>query len=456
MSTPILLPVVTGPDRRQGRDRLEILQALLAGPTIDAFYAKDLVKFPEDHPVYGWKCRVTDCHGPAVGGGAKDMCIVHLEEFRRRLKTEADLTRYHFQQTAKPRGTLMNADPPDCRICLERPARMSTVELCERHYRRHLRALARGDAVDFEQWCANEKPLRAFGECVVSVCHVRAHSPLGLCLSHERRYQSVGRPGRARVTIPRWVPAFELHGMTIPIDYDDEAAYHSWCATEPVFYRPGQVSLRGLPPLLKAELQWGLFARSQRREHTFWSLQWVQTLVNHCRRGGWASLFDVEPDEFAHTSRMIVQDFRNELRLVYHSPPPGMPGSSRPITSGSGWAGTGTATSISPRSPSGGCGTCCGTTSPSGFAIRRAPAAPIRSTPRGGRRSSWAPSSRSRPPRAVMSHACSPRPTWTRSLSISGTEHATGCHRWAFTATAPWSPPSARRARDAPTSTTPG
>ncbi|MGW2090262.1 hypothetical protein [Streptomyces sp. NPDC001880] len=204
MSTPVLLPVVQSPDRRQYRDRLEILTALLAGPTVDPLYSEDLVKFPEDHPVYGWKCCVVDCQGPAVGGGQKDMCCAHLTEFRRRVKTEPDLTRYHFQQTAPARNPMGNVDPPDCRICLERPSYMSTIDLCSRHYRRWLRARdSVGEAADFELWCSREKPLRSFGDCLVSVCHLRAATPLGLCETHEKRYRTAGRPGLARVAIPR-------------------------------------------------------------------------------------------------------------------------------------------------------------------------------------------------------------------------------------------------------------
>ncbi|MGW2090261.1 hypothetical protein [Streptomyces sp. NPDC001880] len=93
------------------------------------------------------------------------------------------------------------------------------------------------------------------------------------------------------------MPLFDLHGGTVPIAYDNESASRAWCSTEIVRYRAGQVSLRGLPPLLRAEIQWGLFARSQRRDHTFWSLQWVQTLVNQCRRRGWMTLFDIGKDD---------------------------------------------------------------------------------------------------------------------------------------------------------------
>ncbi|MFG2630663.1 tyrosine-type recombinase/integrase [Streptomyces sp. NPDC048473] len=237
------------------------------------------------------------------------------------MKTEPDLTRYHFQQTAPARTPMGNVDPPDCRICLKRPSYMSTIDLCSRHYRRWLRARdSIGEAADFDLWCSREKPLRPFGHCLVSVCHLRATTPLGLCETHERRYRTVGRPGRARVTITKWMPLFDLYGGTVPITYDDEPAFKAWCSTEIVRYRPGQVSLRGLPPLLRAEIQWGLFARSQRRDHTYWSLQWVQTLVNQCRRREWTTLFDIGKDDCNHTSRMIVREFCNDLRLVYYSP----------------------------------------------------------------------------------------------------------------------------------------
>ncbi|MFE2940755.1 tyrosine-type recombinase/integrase [Streptomyces sp. NPDC059255] len=322
MSTPALLPVAAPVDRRRSRDRLEILATLLAGPTVDAYFTQELVRFPEDHPVFGWKCNVSGCQGPAAGGGNKDMCVSHLLEYRCRVKTEPELTRYRFQQTAVPRSLskVRNIDPPDCRICRDRPSKLDWVELCDRHYRRWMRATKEADtAPDFEVWCTREKPLGGFGPCAVSVCHLWAYSPLGICHSHHNRYRTAGEPGLAKVAIKRWQHRSDL-GVPIPVHYDDEVSFRSWCERMPVVYRPGQVSLRGLSPLLTAEFQWCMFARSHRRDHTYWSVHWLQELVNQCRARGWQAMSDVDLAECSRTARMIVLEFRADLRLVYFTP----------------------------------------------------------------------------------------------------------------------------------------
>ncbi|MFD7537497.1 hypothetical protein [Streptomyces sp. NPDC059819] len=73
-------------------------------------------------------------------------------------------------------------DPGDCRICPgSRPARLPSVSLCEVHYARWKRAVVDGHPHSaLDAWCAQQKPLRTLGTCVVAVCHVLAMSPLVL------------------------------------------------------------------------------------------------------------------------------------------------------------------------------------------------------------------------------------------------------------------------------------
>jgi hypothetical protein len=43
---------VPQPDVREGRDRLEILAALISAPSFDPLFRPDIVKVPAGHPVY--------------------------------------------------------------------------------------------------------------------------------------------------------------------------------------------------------------------------------------------------------------------------------------------------------------------------------------------------------------------------------------------------------------------
>lgn len=48
----------------------------------------------------------------------------------------------------------------------------------------------------------------------------------------------------------------------------DEALFRRWCQTAAANSRPGQTNLRGLPPLVAAEIRYGLLAHTQRETHT--------------------------------------------------------------------------------------------------------------------------------------------------------------------------------------------
>ncbi|HEY4992839.1 MAG TPA: hypothetical protein VII33_12230, partial [Nakamurella sp.] len=62
MNARVGLPLlsVQRPDR-VGRDRLEILTALINGPSFDPVFRPDVVQIPRNHPIYRWECVVGDC-----------------------------------------------------------------------------------------------------------------------------------------------------------------------------------------------------------------------------------------------------------------------------------------------------------------------------------------------------------------------------------------------------------
>jgi hypothetical protein len=67
------------PDR-VGRDRLEILTALIGAPSFDPIFRADIVRIPLGHPTYRWWCLVSDCE--RVRSSSSDMCAVHIRGFR--------------------------------------------------------------------------------------------------------------------------------------------------------------------------------------------------------------------------------------------------------------------------------------------------------------------------------------------------------------------------------------
>jgi integrase len=178
-----------------------------------------------------------------------------------------------------------------------------------------------GETADFAAWLADQLPLPGHGVCLVAVCVNLASSPLGLCSWHGKTYREQGCPGGAGMP-GSWWHHYEWHGMPVPVSYTDENAFRRWCAAAPARPWPGQINLRGLRPLVVAELQWGLFIHTQRPRPTRWDLGWFRTLVSTCRRRDLESLtgFNFDVDGLGAFTGAIAKEIRHELQLIYFTP----------------------------------------------------------------------------------------------------------------------------------------
>ncbi len=92
------LSLLPDPEHRECRDRLEILTALINGPSFDPMLRADVIQVPPDHPVFGWGCRVPHCE--RAGHGTSDLCDTHRKQWNARGGGEAD--RAEFLRTAEP------------------------------------------------------------------------------------------------------------------------------------------------------------------------------------------------------------------------------------------------------------------------------------------------------------------------------------------------------------------
>jgi integrase len=140
-----------------------------------------------------------------------------------------------------------------------------------------------------------------------------------LCDPHARRYRTAGEPGGTALP-DRWFNRYENRGYPVPVQYADEAAFRRWQATEPPVAVTGQVNLRGLPPLLRAEIQWGLHAHAQGGHRRRWKLPWIQAMTASSRRIGVNSLLEVDLARLIGGSQLIVREIVGELHLIYLSP----------------------------------------------------------------------------------------------------------------------------------------
>lgn len=277
----------------------------------------DVIRIPSDHPVYPWQCAVADCERPRWA--KHDLCAIHKEQWTMAKAAGTGLAA--FVRSAQPLKRTATPEPVCCRICVHRPAFTRELAICHRHrnrWRAHVRKY--GIQAEFEQWLAAQTPYPTYGECRTNACLELATSPLGLCVLHENRYADVGKPGGA--ALPKgWFGTYEYYGMPVPVCYDDGAAFGRWCASQMPVMRIGDINLRGLRPLLRAEIQWGLHAHGNGEQRLVWELPWIQAMLGFCHRRRFESLLDVDlADCKKDQVRRMIQEIIKELGLVYYSP----------------------------------------------------------------------------------------------------------------------------------------
>ena len=147
------LALLPQPDAREGRDRLEILSALISAPSFDPLFRGDIVKVPAGHPVYRWNC-LAGCERTVMGHG--DLCGAHQALWRRH--RDEGGTRAGFLQAAQALGPGEGIEERPCRICPDRPACHLTLRLC--HYHEHRWYSYRGqhgDGAGFARWLAGQE-----------------------------------------------------------------------------------------------------------------------------------------------------------------------------------------------------------------------------------------------------------------------------------------------------------
>jgi len=278
-------------DAREGRDRLEILTALISAPSFDPLFRGGIITIPAGHPVYRWDCLAAGCERAVTGRG--DLCRSH-EVLWQAQRSEGG-TRAGFLQAAPLLPGEGTGEQP-CRICPGRPAFHLALRLCYYHQNRWYRCQREhGAGADFGRWLAGQDPVPGYGRCRVRVCPEMAFSPLGLCSRHEARYRSQGSPGGA--ALPSWRGSqHERAGLPVPVEFAGEPAFRQWCAAAAAVPRPSQVNLQGLHPLARAEIQWGM-AWHAAGQSGRWKLSALQRLADYSRDRALGSLTELGQDD---------------------------------------------------------------------------------------------------------------------------------------------------------------
>ena len=283
-----------------------MLSALIGAPSFDPLFRAEVIRVPAEHPTYRWGCSVPGCRRAQSLG--HDFCSVHIRGWAAERDAGGDLPR--FIAAAQPMPPWRWQDDTRCGICPDLPA-SSRWGLCIRHQQRWNTRRRRD--VEFEVWCAGQRPLPGYGSCVVVACPDLACSPVGLCVRHQYRYDTQGRPGGA--VLPKY---WGLDAERPVVGYADRAVFGRWCReSDPVGRNNGQLSLLGLRPLVLAEIQWLLFRRTCHQDGAGWPLPFVQQLVNRCRGQRVNSLLDADIEAFPETARRVGRAMLAELRVLY-------------------------------------------------------------------------------------------------------------------------------------------
>src|SRR5262249_30765164 len=155
--------------------RLEILTALISGPSFDPIFRPDVIVIPRGHAIYRWDCVVGRCERSRTGGS--DLCSEHQRQWAH--DSEHGVGRAAFVAAAQGLDRHVGAEEIICRICPQRPAAHNDLRLCQRHLARWSARKSEADDSDsFTAWVSSEQACPGYGPCGAVVCPNLADSPL--------------------------------------------------------------------------------------------------------------------------------------------------------------------------------------------------------------------------------------------------------------------------------------
>ena len=238
-----------------------------------------------DHPLLGFRvCLVRGCQ--SQGLLPEELCAT---------------CRGFYRQSELGMAEFIAAGPVRARWCGEvicgvngcpRPVRNRRVQLCYTHEQQRCRLqlplaafLAHPEA----------RPLPTFGPCQVTVCTRQAHGRRGLCRAHDCRWWEQERAGKIT-----------------------RADFGAWCRSSAPVASGHEVILRGLAPLVQAQILFGLQERCR-----FGAVTYLYQLRIFCRRllaGGCATIAGFDVALLQRNHRALVQDLQQAIRQAGTSP----------------------------------------------------------------------------------------------------------------------------------------
>jgi integrase len=173
-----------------------------------------------------------------------------------------------------------------------RPVRTRRLQLCNTHeHRRKQLTLPLAEFLTHPR----ARPLPGFGPCRVVVCIRQAHARRGLCRAHDVRWWQQHRAGTAAVA-----------------DFD------GWCRSSAPVASGHEVVLRGLAPLVQAEILLGLQERCRYGALTY--LYQLRIFCRHLLGIHAATIVGFDVSRLARHHRALAQDLQQAVLRTGTSP----------------------------------------------------------------------------------------------------------------------------------------
>jgi integrase len=240
---------------------------------------------PPGHPLLGYRlCLVRGCAGQGL---APDGLCATCHKARRR----SDLSGEEF----------IAAGPVRARHCGEvicsaegcpRPVRTKRLQLCYTHeHRRRQLGLPLAGFLQHPR----AQPLPGFGPCKVAVCSRQAHARRGLCRAHDVRWWEQHRAGAA-----------------------EAAGFDAWCRSSGPVASGHEVVMRGLVPLVQAQVLLGLQERCRQGALTL--LSQLRIICRRLLAVGARTITGFDDSRFARQHRALLRDLQQAVLLAGTSP----------------------------------------------------------------------------------------------------------------------------------------
>ncbi|WP_329410652.1 site-specific integrase [Nocardia vinacea] len=249
-------------------------------------WSRNALIFPQTHRLLGWlQCAVTNCDQKAATTcGLCASCFLRWKKNDRPQIAE-------FVLTERVRVRDWMAGPcsvPDC----ARQWRTRSAALCQAHdYTRRLQRLTVAELVAHPETVGYP----AFGPCSVAACTRYRDSSGPYCETHAHRWATFRR-------------------RTDPAQHDEPR----WRTSQPAVAVGGEVSLRGLPDRVVAELLFGLQQRTADGSKT--KVSFFRCLADHVRAQGIACLEEVAFDGLILEVSTLARQFVTAARRLRSDP----------------------------------------------------------------------------------------------------------------------------------------